>query len=379
MIFASACLLLAGCGADVASTRFQPAPGSPFRIGEGVSRPALGDVNRDGHIDVVLGYGTGSGASFVVLLGDGKGGFTKGHPCAAEGAPDIVPALGDLDEDGTLDLVGVSHDRDDLWKLRGNGQGGFQAFPGKRYLMKQSGRHHTHDVVVNDINGDSHLDVLTTNADDNAVSLGLGNGKGGFALAPGSPFPAGNHPYSGLSLADLNGDKALDIVVPNVHGNAVSALLGNGKGLFKLAGGAPWPVGPRPSVTSVADVNGDGKPDIVATHDDDALLAVLIGDGKGGFKNAPGSPYALPQRAWGIACGDLNADGKIDLLLGSPTSELLLVLGDGTGAFGKRFEKIPVGTAGPFYALLADVNHDGKLDIVTSNGDSGSVSVLLCK
>jgi hypothetical protein len=75
MIFAAACLVLAGCGIDGASTSFQPAPGSPFRIGEGVSRPALGDVNRDGHIDVVLGCGNERGASFVVLLGDGKGGF----------------------------------------------------------------------------------------------------------------------------------------------------------------------------------------------------------------------------------------------------------------------------------------------------------------
>src|SRR5262249_57659948 len=101
--------------------------------------------------------------------------------------------------------------------------------------------------AIGDVNGDGHLDVVTTNANDNAVSVLLGDGHGGLKAAEGSPFKAGVHPYEGLTLRDMDGDKVLDIVVANLKGNAVAALRGDGHGSFPIMPGPPLPLPHRPA------------------------------------------------------------------------------------------------------------------------------------
>jgi hypothetical protein len=357
-------------------------------VGPMAGRPAVGDVNGDGKPDIVVACGTCCGSRpdprsghVVVLLGDGRGAFTDapGSPIKVSSSVRKV-ALGDLNGDRKLDVVAAEHDTYNLTVLLGDGSGRFSPAPGSPVAASAGGRPHTHDVILADVDADGKLDALTTNANDNTISVLLGDGRGRLAPARSSPVPGGRHPYDAIAARDVNGDGRLDLAVANLAGRAVNVLLGDGKGGFAPAPGAPFPVGERPGYVTVGDVNNDGRPDLCATHDDVGMVDVLLGDGAGGFKPAPGSPVRVETAVWGMDMADLNGDGNADLALGG-TGGLapVVLLGDGRGGFAEAKGLRLEGGSSPNYAVTADLNRDGRPDIITGNYGSGDLSVFLGK
>lgn len=374
----------------ITSSVIQPAftetADSPIAVGPMAGEPAIGDCNNDGNPDIILACGTCCGSTpdpksghVNVLLGDGRGNFTraKGSPVRVASSARKV-ALGDMNNDKRLDILVAQHDSYDIVLLLGDGKGGFQAAPASPIAASSGSRPHTHDIVTGDVNSDGNMDFLTTNANDNNVSVMLGDGKGGFAPATGSPVAAGRHPYDVVLLNDLNADGKLDLVTPNLARNAVTVMLGDGKGGFAASQGSPFALGPRPGYVAIADINSDGKPDLVAAHDDDPLLAVLIGDGKGGFQAAQSSPIRTEKAVWGTALGDINGDGSKDIVTASMAGHhILVMLGDGKGGFAPAAKsQLRSGTM-TNYVALADLNKDGKTDIIASNYGSGDVNIFL--
>jgi len=364
--------------------QFAAAPGSPVAVGPMAQKILVADMNGDGNPDIVLTCGGTTQSKpdpkkgFVALLfGDGRGGYKLAQPLIAIGADGLKAAVGDLNGDKRPDIVVIAHDSYTATLLLQDERGRFDA-ERKQTVQASKGDHpHTHDVAVADVNGDGNLDILTTNEDDGNVSVLLGDGAGRFEPAKGSPFAAGRHPYEGLSVGDLNGDTKPDVVVPNILGKAVSILLGDGAGGFSAARGSPLAVGDRPGFVTLGDLTGDSKLDIVATHDDDPIIHILANDGRGGFRPTAGSPVKLQEKVWGAVIADINADGKNDLVLGAKKGHVVLLLGDGKAGFDKDPVLVPVGGKAPGNIAVADVNRDGKLDLVTSNYESGDVSVLL--
>jgi hypothetical protein len=367
---------------------FVTATGAPWPIGPQLGRPEIGDLNGDGTPDVVAACALepeekppATGSRVAVLLGDGKGGFGRSAGLVLDSGPPVhAVALGDVDEDGKLDALAIAHDALAVHVLLGDGKGALAAAPGSPFSTASGIRPHTHAVALADVNGDRHLDALTTNADGDSVSVLLGDGRARFAPAEGSPFAAGRHPYASISVADLDGDGDLDLVVPSIHANEISVLANDGKGSFAELGRSPFAVGPRPGYAAVVDLDHEAGLDIVATHDDDALLAVLISDGEGGYYAGKGALIELPERAWSIAGGDLDRDGRCDIVLGTHGANGPMILfGDGAGGFGppKRVER-PVGRA-PGYAVLADLDLDGALDIVAASFESGDLAAYLSR
>lgn len=350
---------------------------SPGRV---AGPPSLVDVNGDGRLDVVVPCADpagGGGGQLAVRLGDGKGEF------AAEPARATVPfpgralwlAMGDVDEDGAIDAMVAHHDSYDVAILLGDGRGGFTEAPRRRVTMLDGSDAHTHSLAVADVNHDAHLDLLTTCPDDNAVAVMLGDGKAGFRRAPGSPFAVGSQPYEGLCVALLDGDSHPDVVVPNLWAGSVSVLLGDGMGGFRQSADAPVPVGARPGFVTVGDLNGDEAIDIVATHDDDPILDILLADRGGGWSPAPGSPLRLDQPVWEAAIADLDGDGSRDIVLGGSRDRVIVLFGDGRGRFGARTSTIATARPGPGRVRLADLNGDGTPDIIVTYYDADVVDV----
>jgi hypothetical protein len=129
---------------------------------------------------------------------------------------------------------------------------------------------------------------------------------------------------------------------------------------------------------AVADLNGDSKPDIVATHDDATIATLHLGDGKGNFLQANNSPLELGNRGWSVVPVDLDRDGKIDLAFGAEHG-VAVFLGDGRGGF-QRAAGSPFRTGrGTWRIEVIDVNHDGKPDFITNNVESNDISILLAQ
>jgi len=180
----------------------------------------------------------------------------------------------------------------------------------------------------------------------------------------------------------VNGDGKLDVVAPNSGPGrrTVTVLLGDGRGAFHPAPHSPFPTAGKINAffATAADVNGDHHPDLIATHDEDSIVTLLLGDGAGDFKVAAGSPFDLGNRAWQIIAIDLDRDGDLDLVAAGQNAVAVL-LGDGRGLF-KRAKNSPFRTGkGSWRLALADLNGDRKLDIVAGNVESDDISVLLMK
>jgi hypothetical protein len=361
---------------------FAPAPGSPFPAGKRPSSIAVGDLNNDGKLDSVIANADSN--DVTILLGDGHGGFkpAQGSPFNVGTTPMYV-AIGDLNKDSTLDIAIAQHDGSyDVTILLGDAKGGFRRAPGSPLTPLKATNPHNHGLILGDVNGDGMLDIVTANAGlnrgkaDNSVSVLMGNGRGAFRLASGSPFRLGRMPAD-MALGDLNRDGSLDLVSANEGSKDMTVMLGDGSGGFNAASGSPFALQAYANFVAIGDVNKDSNPDLVMTHDDSNLMTVLLGDGRAGFKAAPGSPLDLERKAWNIIVVDVSGDKKLDLVMRSQDNSVMVMLGNGSGDFtsapGSPFT---VGTD-PFSIAVGDVNADGKPDVLTANSGSNNVTVLL--
>ena len=361
--------------AQTGTPLFKAAPVSPMAVGIRPLDVVLADLNSDGHLDIVTAN-VGS-RDVTVLLNNGHGRFaaSRSSPIPTGMASHLV-AVADFNGDDSPDLAITAHASNDVAILLSDGKGGFLPSPGSPYAALQSSSSHNHGLLLGDMNGDGHDDVVTANSDDNSVSVLLGDGRGGLAPAAGSPFAVGRRAYM-PAIGDVNGDDRLDIAVPNFGDDTVSVLLGNGQGALSSAPGSPFPVQQRPYCTALGDLNADGALDLVVTHADTSFIVVLLGDGDGGFDNTPGSPVDAGQRGYRLRLVDVNADGRTDLVTGTAGNSVAVLLGDGKGGFeaapGSPFD---VGS-GSWGVAVGDVNGDERSDIVTSNQETNNTTVLL--
>lgn len=254
----------------------------------------------------------------------------------------------------------------------GDGSGQFRTAPDFDLDMKERAT----EMSIADVNGDGKPDIITANHDRYNVSVFLGDGKGKFAPAPASPFwpKHGNHPHThGLLLCDVNNDKNPDIITANNDDGDIAVMLGDGRGGFSSAAKSGFPCGPSPYPLAAADVNGDGHFDILVPNSTPEIrtMTVLLGDGKGEFTQTPSSPIKIPapaQSVYYVAAGDLNGDGHIDVVLdGNDDDCASVLLGDGRGNF-KPAPQSPLHMGNPaWHMAVLDYDHDGALDLISVN------------
>ena len=387
-----------GDGTFLAPNSYEAGDGGPFYF-------AVFDVNGDGRPDIVstsecaTAFVCSSGG-VETILGNGDGSFLTSQNYAV---PQTVliegVATADVDGDGNLDLVVSAQPESGgqdgvVAVLAGKGDGTFH--PLQSYDVGGVG---SGAVAVADINGDGKPDVLvatTLNGGfEGAVAVLLGNGDGTFQTA--TSYDSGGFPVTSLAVADVNGDGNPDLVVANYcavdgqcffgnpYDGSVGVMLGNGDGTFQ-----PVKIydsgGLYASSISVGDLNGDGKPDLIVVNQcmsqvicrGDGAVTVLLGNGDGTFQ--AGSTFdSGGYSPTGLALANLSHDGKLDLVVAnnctsysncnSPGSAGLLAIFKGTGD-GTFQAPLTMQTPGTIFGSLAvaDYNGDGKLDLAIGNG-----------
>ena len=358
-----------------------PAEGSPITV-QGANNLALGDVNNDGRLDLIVTSSQKRRVTILVGQGDGRFVSDSTGPFEVPESPHEV-ALGDVNGDKNLDLAFANHDSYNVVLLLGTGRGTFRSAPSSPIPMKDGRQPHTHGLGLADFNGDGHVDIATVNSEtDNDVTVVMGDGRANFTPAPGSPFPVGRSPYP-MAIGDLDANGTMDIVVTSTglappgaapYNDGLTVLLGDGKGGFRRSQ-VPVRTG-RTWFVTIGDVNQDAKPDLVTTHTEDRRLSVLLGDGRGSFAETAGSPFDLGEKAWYMALVDLNRDGTADVTAAADTG-IRALLGSKLGRFVQG-PGSPFATGkGTWRLAVGDVNGDGKADVTTSNLESDNVSVFL--
>jgi hypothetical protein len=389
-----ACLLVfgAGCGGEQAAPgkgASPPAviPGPSFAApagyatGRGPTGVAIGDLNGDGKSDLVTA--NSEGATVSVLLNRGNGTFGAKTDYSAGRSPSSV-AIADLNGDGKLDLV-TTRGRHTLSILLNRGDDAFQ--PKRDYATGAD----PSAVKVGDLNGDGKPDVAVANTTSVSVLL-----NSGATLAPRVDYKVGPSPMS-LAIADLNGDGAPDLATA-ANEDSSSVLLNRGDGTFRRGhdydstSGPSWVAaadlngnGKRDLVVASNDWEDDVEDGGVTLQP--AYVYVLAGRDDGTFKRPHTylETYGYAEGIDALAVADVSGDGKPDLMaardyLNYDAGFISLLLNDGHGGFRERLDYRLGGegdTTADLTLAVGDLNGDGRPDVVSTDASMHTVTVLL--
>ena len=415
----------------VSSTAAFSPPGSTSEFGPNV---VAADFNKDGKLDLAVDNGT----NIQIYIGKGDGTFTYKAGYASIDNTGVLNAT-DLDGDGSVDLysgtaragvfAGDQFEIGQAYALMGNGDGSFAGAPSLPLVFTGNN--------FADLNGDKLIDGVGLNSTLNSTDVsftsylaGANNNYSTGSTLTVSPLTLGSTTYTfqtmdSYGLGDINGDGIPDLVdlpygLVASSGGQVGYFVATGKGdgsfntptfvaapSFVQSGQTDY----SESLTNlwVADVNGDGKADVVYTYSDQAYgvsayyqgVAVQLSNGDGTFQapkgiqmtstTAPTNPMPMVVQA-----GDANQDGKLDLFVmqgtrqtgGSVTEKLQLYLGKGDGTFGSAMtppvaDNLNLASFGSQVGqvVLADMNGDGKQDLITlgstTNDDQAELAISL--
>lgn len=365
--------VIGGLGASpslAGADQFGPAPNSPVLSGSQPVALVSGDFNRDGLAD--LAVANQNAGTVTALLGNGSGQFSlaSGSPLAVGPNPTGL-AVGDFNSDGVPDLAVADRIENTVRLMLGGGDGTFSLAAGSPVPVGAM----PVSLAVGDFTGAGVPDLAVPNLQGNSVSVLLGNGIGGLTGATAGAIAVGNP--AAVAVGDFNSDGFLDMAVLDQADNTVRVFLGDGTARFTPAPGGPITVGTTPAAVAVADFNRDGKPDLAVANKSDGSLTLLLGNGDGSFRTAPGSPNQLGGNPVALAVADFNGDGFPDLAVAdSFTNAVTTLLGDGAGGLAPAGAPQGVGSA-PDALTTADFNGDLRSDLAAANFGDGSVSVLL--
>lgn len=346
--------------------------------GEGPATVLLADLDRDGSLDIAVANERGGNVSVYVNTGRRHFARAPNSPVAAGPSPNDI-AEGDFDRDANPDLAFANHDSQQLTVLLGDGHGRFA--PASFSPVHVAVKPHPHGLATGDFNRDGFADLLTDSWAENRLQVlfSPGTGKG---WTRSSYVGVGKHPYQRIRVADLNRDGFDDIVSPNLEGDDVTILLGDGHGGFRQPAGSPFAAGDSPFAVAVGDVDADGIADLAVVNSPSGAVragtdgvTVLLGDGRGVFRAIEGSPLGTDRFPNQVAIGDLDGDGVNDVLVSLPESDRLAAFC--MSRRGTVVARKTIRVAGhPKGLAMADLDRDGKVDIVTANESADTIAII---
>ena len=354
---------------------------------------AMFDVNGDGKLDLLVAD-YGSNTVSVLLNTTAPGAATQSFGTeqvfvtgVTGAAPSSVTAA-DVNGDGKPDLIVANYNSSSVAVLLNTTIPG-AATPTFATQQSFATGANASSAIAADINGDGKLDLIVANYNGNTVSVFINTTAAGAvtpSFAAQQTFTTGSNPVS-VAAVDLNGDGKADLVVANFTGNTVSVLLNTtppGAALPTFAGQQTFATGVHPYSVAAADFNGDSGQDlVVANHGDNtiSLLLNLTAPGATTPSFAAQKTFATGAAPSAVTIADVNGDGKPDAIVVNFNGNSVSVLVNTTAAGGATpsfaAQQILAAGTSPFSIATADINGDGKPDVIAANFAANTVSVML--
>jgi hypothetical protein len=331
--------------------------------GNGGNGVASGDFDNDGDIDVA-GLNSGS-SNFSINLNNGDGTFAL-TTFTAVGFPSDQLVTDDFNNDGNLDLA--AHSTAGFIISFGNGDGTFSNNITVATSSLSAGGERT--IITDDFNNDGNADLIGSYLNSNELTIALGNGNGTFQN--GITTTVGNYPRY-ITSGDINGDNIADVVLSSNGSNQAYVLISNGNGTF--ASPQALNVGNSPEGVTIFDSNGDGFNDLVVACPNSNDLYIFI-NASGTLSNAEILGIPSGTNVGGLDNADINADGKLDIIAAFYQSDNVgIFFGNGDGTFN---DPVTFDADQNPNLILADYfNEDDAIDIAVLNTGTNNISVIL--
>ncbi len=330
----------------------------------------VADFNNDNRLDIIAtNFGT---HNVGIFLGRGDGTFFNQSTYSTGSSRPMTSAVADFDGDKRLDIVITNYGTESIGILMGRSDGTFSS----PIILTTGYDSFPRSIAVGDFNNDGRMDVAVANFGTSNIGLFFGSGDGTFLNQ--SIYSTGVFGPIAIAVADLNHDNRLDIVVANYAAGNVRLLLGDTNGTLQSISTIFSRPNSMPSAIVICDFNNDRLLDIGFTNAGTDNLTVLLGQGDGQFyseKLYSTGPRSTPLS---IACGDLNNDNQMDIVVANPgTNSVGVLLGYDTGAFTPAQSIYSNPFYSPYFVAIGDFNNDGQLDIAAANSDSNTVDIIL--
>ena len=343
-----------------------------YNVGGFPQSVKVGDM--DGDLDIDIAIVSISGRLGTVFINDSSGTFSAGFVYDTIVGPRDLELV-DVDQDADLDfLVLNDQSSESITVLLNNGDASFPT----NYEFVMGIDDVPDSLSLADVDGDSDLDIVTTDQSSSGVNVLFNDGNGFIEANVG--YSVGSFPQA-VALADFNDDGLPDIAASTCGNDMVSILFNVGNGVFELDA-QYFAIGTGLSDISTEDLDGDGDIDLVVTNrlnspQTDPGFVVFLNDGNGQFGDAV--QYVLPSGAETLTSGDFDTDGDVDIAMSVRFANAVAVgLNNGDGTFADPV-LYDVGNR-PFSITSADFDNDGDLDLATANvfSDASGVGNNVC-
>ncbi|CAF1186071.1 unnamed protein product [Rotaria sordida] len=331
---------------------------------------AVGDVNNDNQIDIVV---ANSGSNTIgIFLSKGNGLFEeqKIYPTGPQSCPYSI-VISDFNNDNYLDIAVANYGINSIGIFFGHANG--NSFSQKLF---STGSSRPLFITTGDFNNDNQMDIIIANYGTNNIGIFLGYGNGSFQDQITYFTGYDSIPFS-LAVGNFNNDNNLDIAIANYGTNNIGILLGYGNASFASQQIYTTLPNSNPSSIAVGDFNNDNQLDIIVANNGTGNIGIFLGHSNGTFLAQKEYSIGFNSHPQYITVGDINKDYKLDIIIADSSNNRVHILSEyENGTFTTITTFDTISQSNPVWIAVADFDHDNQSDIVVANYGTNNVLVL---